>query len=165
MIHSVLDATIDHLQLIYRDLATLLEECLTEDCNASLFCGDWGLLLYLFYYEHYIDPEADHAGHLLQKLYQQLSENGSDGYTYCNGITGPFWMLRHLTEFGIAAIDIDDLAGGLLPPRFPKATFILKKRTLTSCMAAPESFIFLSALPTSQRYRIISAGLCRGLNQ
>lgn len=35
----------NHLKLIYHDLAALLEARKPEDANADLFCGDWGMLL------------------------------------------------------------------------------------------------------------------------
>lgn len=107
--------TRDRLSLLYKDLAALLEACSDKDHSPSLFCGHWGILLYLFYYEHYIDPAEDRATPLLYKLYSLLQESGTDGYNFCSGLTGPFWMLHHLNKYGIAEVDIDDLVQDFLP--------------------------------------------------
>ena len=116
----------DHLSLIYRDLTASLKTT-ADNNNNSLLCGDWGILLYLFYYEHYIDGDADNALDLLQQLYSRLDETGAEGYTFCNGLTGPFWMLHHLNQQGIVEIDLDALVNGFLPAAIAESEQHLKE--------------------------------------
>ena len=100
----------DLLTQIYDDQLAFLEEQSAEERNGSLFCGDWGVLLFLFYYEHFFDPLKDNAAAVLQTLYERLDEDGEAGYSFCNGLTGAFWMLQHLNERGLAVLDIEELA-------------------------------------------------------
>ncbi len=99
----------DLLTRIYDDQLAFLEERSTEECNSSLLCGDWGVLLFLFYYEHFFDPSQDNAAAVLQALYERLDEDGEAGYNFCNGLTGAFWILQHLNEQGLAELDLEEL--------------------------------------------------------
>lgn len=97
--------------LIYEDILKLWQDKKDPvfDLN-SLFSGGWGPLFYMFYYEQYIDESKDNAVTLLEELYQNMPVNAYSNYTYCNGISGPFWMLHHLNKHDFIDLDVAHLA-------------------------------------------------------
>lgn len=104
------------LTRIYQDHLRVLESKAYDPYfGESLFKGPWGILLYLFYYERYVDNSAACAGSWLQQLYAALRPQPVAGYSYCNGTTGPFWLLQHLYAQRFIDIEIEELSAGYLP--------------------------------------------------
>ncbi|MBC9932043.1 lanthionine synthetase LanC family protein [Chitinophaga qingshengii] len=103
------------LTRIYQDhLKVLANKAYDPYYAESLFKGPWGPLLYLFYYERYVDNSAPCAGSWLQTLYADLQPQPVAGYAYCNGITGPFWLLQHLYQHRFIDIDIAELSASYI---------------------------------------------------
>lgn len=97
--------------LIYEDLLKLWHENREPMFHhASLFSGGWGPLFYMFYYEQFIDESKDNAVTLLEQLYQNMTISADSNFTYCNGLTGPFWMLHHLNRHEFIELDVATLA-------------------------------------------------------
>jgi len=97
-----------HLRNIYDDLVELLEKEDYKPAHAnSLFKGPWGALLFLFYYEQFEAPEEDKAAALLEKVYQRYTPEEDTNFSFCNGHTGPFWLLDHLNRHEFLDMDID----------------------------------------------------------
>lgn len=114
--NSVCMTTSSVLTRIYQDHLRLLASKTYDPYFAeSLLKGPWGVLLYLFYYERYVDNSAPCAGSWLQQLYSTLQPQPVAGYSYCNGTTGPFWLLHHLHKHHFIDIDINGLAEGYIP--------------------------------------------------
>jgi lantibiotic modifying enzyme len=96
---------------IYKDMITLLEQKNYDpSCGNSLFKGPWGALLYLFYYEAYVDDKENNAISCLGKLYNDFDPASGDSYCYCTGNTGPFRLLHHLDKHDFIDIDINYLS-------------------------------------------------------
>lgn len=98
------------LKLLYEDILKVFGTGIARERRDGLLSGAWGALLFVFYYEHYIDPSQNNAPGLLEQLYEELDVSGDADYTLCNGLTGVFWMLHHLNEQGILGLDIEDIA-------------------------------------------------------
>ncbi|WP_160717336.1 lanthionine synthetase LanC family protein [Chitinophaga solisilvae] len=99
------------LQHIYQDaVQTLQEGKFREEYFSSLFKGPWGALLFLFYYEQYVDTEADNATALLEKIYGDYAPEEGTNFSFCNGHTGPFWLLDHLSRHDFIDMDVHALA-------------------------------------------------------
>ncbi len=102
--------------LIYNDILSYVEgnNQVTQPQSDNLFKGSWGALFFMFYYEQYIDDSLDNAVPLLEKLYNNLEINQYSNFTYCNGLSGPFWLLHHLNKHEFIELDIDDLASDFI---------------------------------------------------
>lgn len=132
------------LAAIYNDNLRLLEQKnYGPEYEESLLKGPWGALLYLFYYEQYADDKVRQAGTYLQQLYDALTPAPVNGYNYCTGTAGPFWLLHHLNKHQFIDIDINYLASD-----FISAAIIESDRHL-----AQQNFDFLHG----------SAGICNTL--
>lgn len=112
------------LKSLYNDMIPALRErrFLSEYAN-SLFKGPWGALLFMFYYEQYADTEADNAAALLEELYAEYTPEIGDNYSFCNGHTGPFWLLEHLSRHGFLEMDINDLATDFVTATISQSSF------------------------------------------
>lgn len=102
-------------ELIYKDLLRLVSD--KEQMQASgqnMFKGPWGALFYMFYYEQYVDDSMDNAIPLMEELYNDLQAGPTSSFTYCNGLTGPFWLLHHLNKYEFVELDIEDLASDFI---------------------------------------------------
>lgn len=94
---------------IYNDLLSLMsEEELVNGINDNLYGGQWGVLLYLFYYERYCDTGMSNASNYLVKLYENL-DTTSHNFSFCTGLSGPFWLLNHLSKNDFIDIEIDEI--------------------------------------------------------
>jgi lantibiotic biosynthesis protein len=99
---------------IYSDILQNFDKNQNVESNHSLFIGSWGALLYLFYYEQFCDPSLDNSTKYLQELYQNLDKNFDQNYSYCSGLSGPFWLLHHLNKYDFIELDIDHLASDFI---------------------------------------------------
>lgn len=98
------------LRAIYDDMINVIaRDEHTPLTRNSLFKGPWGALLYLFYYEQYIDDKANNAVDCLEKLYEAFKPEENTDFSFCNGNTGPFWVLQHLHRHDFLDIDAEDL--------------------------------------------------------
>jgi lantibiotic modifying enzyme len=98
--------------LIYEDILHMLSE--NDNYNqTNLFAGKWGTLLYLFYYEKYHDGSQSRAGEYLESLYEQL-DTSSSNFAYCTGLSGPVWLLSHLSRHGFIDIDLEELTADFI---------------------------------------------------
>lgn len=105
-----MDTIARQLKDIYQDARQMLQrKAFDEERRNSLLKGPWGALMFLFYYEKYIDTTVDNAPDCLQELYGQFSPGKSIDYSYCNGDTGPYWLLYHLHRHDFIEIDIEEL--------------------------------------------------------
>ncbi|WP_167018981.1 lanthionine synthetase LanC family protein [Chitinophaga sp. Cy-1792] len=112
------------LQNIYNDLIPLLEQQdYSADRAGSLFKGPWGALLYMFYYEQYIDQDADNAAALLEKIYAAYSPDEGLNYSFCNGHTGPYWLLDHLNRHEFLDMDMQHIAGDFITIAITQSRF------------------------------------------
>ncbi len=91
----------------------------------NLFKGDWGALFFMFYYEQYIDDTKDNAVPLLETLYNKLEINQYSNFSYCNGLSGPFWLLHHLNKYEFIELDIDDLASDFITAAIAESNYYL----------------------------------------
>ncbi|MCW3465567.1 lanthionine synthetase LanC family protein [Chitinophaga nivalis] len=95
---------------IYKDMVAMLQQkSYGQEYADSLFKGPWGALFYLFYYEQYVDDTENHAATFMEKLYEELDTEKNYAYSYCTGLTGPFWLLHHLNKHEFVDIDMDYL--------------------------------------------------------
>ena len=94
---------------IYEDLVRC--ELPEKNQTSGLFIGQWGVLFFIFYYEQFYDQSANKAIGLLEKLFGQLNESGYTNSTYCNGLTGPLWLLHHLSKYEFIDVDFENLIG------------------------------------------------------
>lgn len=100
------------LRQIYEDLISVLDhQRYGAEYANSLFKGPWGALLFMFYYEQYVDTSADHAAGLLEKLYAAYTPEEGINYSFCSGHTGPYWLLEHLSRRQFLDMDLAELAG------------------------------------------------------
>src|ERR1700748_2180431 len=68
----------------------------------------------MYYYEKHIKPdEESSADKYLMKLYNNL-DSSSSNYTYCTGLSGPFWLLHHLNRYNFINIDISEITDGFI---------------------------------------------------
>ncbi|SJZ78262.1 Lanthionine synthetase C-like protein [Chitinophaga eiseniae] len=119
--------TATQLRYIYHDIIPLLKERKYKaDYNTSLFKGPWGALLFMFYYEQYADDQADNATALLEELYAEYAPEKGDNYAFCNGHTGPFWLLEHLTRHEFLDLDINELASDFVTATILQSNFHLE---------------------------------------
>ncbi len=108
------------LRYIYQDTYTLLHhQQYAPAYGNSLLKGPWGALLFMFYYEQYVDPAQDHAAGLLEKLYADYTLQNGGNYGFCSGHTGPFWLLQHLHRHGFVELDMEALAAGFICTLIP----------------------------------------------
>lgn len=75
----------------------------------------WGILFFLASYEHYEGKEQDLTETLLLSLYEELPTEEEEDFSYCRGLTGPFWLLHHLNSRGIISADLGHVISGYLP--------------------------------------------------
>jgi hypothetical protein len=106
----------------------------------SLFKDKWGVLLYLFYYEQFCDESQDNSAKYLQELYNNIDANFNNNYTFCTGLSGPFWLLNHLNKHGFLELDME----------FITHDFILGAIAQSNYFISDENFDFLHG----------SAGIC-----
>jgi len=127
---------------IYLESKQLLKNATPDECaNPSLFVGEWSNLFYLFYYEQiFLDENEWEASDYLEKLYENL-DTSSHNYTYCNGLSGPYWLLNHLNKNNF--IETDDIF----------TDFIGSAITVNNHLIASHNFDFLHG----------SAGTCNFL--
>ncbi|MBC9934221.1 lanthionine synthetase LanC family protein [Chitinophaga qingshengii] len=115
------------LRYLYHDIVPLLRERkYAAEYNTSLFKGPWGALLFMFYYEQYADDQADNATALLEELYAAYAPEMGDNYAFCNGHTGPFWLLDHLSRHEFLDLDIQDLATDFVSATIMQSSFHLE---------------------------------------
>lgn len=107
-------ATENKLSQIHGDLLRLLEHGRELGPAGNLFKGHWGTLFYMFYYEQFIDDSQDIAVPLLEELYNQLEAGPYSNYSFCNGLSGPFWLLQHLNKHEFIELDIDDISADFI---------------------------------------------------
>lgn len=104
----------DSIHAINNDLKRLLSTR-TEKLPGGLFSGGWGILLFLFYYEKYMDDSVDGAEGLLYQLYESMGDELDGNYTFCSGMSGPFWLLHHLRKYGFIDLDLEHIASDFIP--------------------------------------------------
>lgn len=103
------------LTRIYQDLLDALDNPQHSDLgNDNLLQGSWGALLYLFYYEMYVDGTADQAASWLVKLYDRIELHEEAGFSYSIGLSGPLWLLQHLNSREIVEMDLGEMAEGFI---------------------------------------------------
>ncbi|PSL48027.1 lanthionine synthetase-like protein [Chitinophaga niastensis] len=116
--------TTSQLQHIYNDMILLLShDKYDPGYSNSLFKGPWGGLLFMFYYEQYVDEQADNAAALLEKLYTAYAPEEGSNYSFCSGHTGPFWLLDHLNRHEFLDINVDDLAADFITSAIVQSNF------------------------------------------
>lgn len=76
--------------------------------DISLFKGKWGALFFLFYYEKFCDQTKNKATDYLELLYSNL-DTQTINLTYCNGLSGPYWLLNHLNKYDFLDINIAEI--------------------------------------------------------
>ncbi len=102
-------------ELIYKDLLRVISDKeLLQAAGPNMFKGAWGALFYMFYYEQYVDDTQDNAIPFMEELYNELQAGPGSNFTYCNGLTGPFWLLHHLHKYEFLELDIEDLASDFI---------------------------------------------------
>lgn len=100
---------------IYNDILKLIvNKEQVKEAGPNLFKGAWGALFYMFYYEQYVDDSQDNAIPLMETLYNDLEVGPYTSFSYCNGLTGPFWLLHHLNKYEFVELDIEDLASDFI---------------------------------------------------
>ncbi|RAJ08609.1 lanthionine synthetase-like protein [Chitinophaga skermanii] len=110
-----MNATTQQLKGIYEDMVHMFEQKkFNTEYSTSLFKGPWGALLYMFYYEQYIDPTQDRASEVLEELYTNFNPGEGTDFSFCNGHTGPFWLLHHLNKYEFIEIDIQEIMPGFI---------------------------------------------------
>ncbi|MCW3466207.1 lanthionine synthetase LanC family protein [Chitinophaga nivalis] len=137
-------AAIPQLQEIYNDMVQMFAQKEYDERHAdSLFKGPWGALLFMFYYEKYIDDTVDHAADCLEAVYENFSPDKGIDYAFCNGYSGPFWLLHHLNHHDFVELDIDYLLADFIGNAIVQSEFFVEQ----------EDFDFLHG----------SAGICNFL--
>ena len=102
-------------ELIYKDLLRVISDKeLLQAAGPNMFKGAWGALFYMFYYEQYVDDTQDNAIPFMEELYNELQAGPGSNFTYCNGLTGPFWLLHHLHKYEFLELDIEHLASDFI---------------------------------------------------
>ncbi|WP_162903218.1 lanthionine synthetase LanC family protein [Taibaiella koreensis] len=122
-------STAEKHTLIYNDILKMSKSQQGTGFPAdNLFKGAWGALFYMFYYEQYIDDSLDHAVPLLEELYNKLEITQYSNFTYCNGLSGPFWLLNHLNKHEFIELDIADLASDFITAAIAESNFHLASK-------------------------------------
>ncbi len=113
---------------IYNDiLKVIVDKQKVQEAGANLFKGAWGALFYMFYYEQYVDDTQDNAIPLMETLYNDLEVGPYTSFSYCNGLTGPFWLLHHLNKYEFVELDIEDLASDFIRAAIMESNFHLSQ--------------------------------------
>lgn len=119
-----MDNTASQLAHMYNDLVSLLDKAEYDPGQSnSLFKGPWGALLFMFYYEQYVDDKADNAAALLEKIYAGYSPEEGLNYSFCSGHTGPFWLLDHLNRHQFVEMDMDYLASDFITATIAQSAY------------------------------------------
>lgn len=82
---------------------------LQEEKSIGLYSGEFGILLFIFYYARYTrKPQfISFAEIYTEKLINKLGEM-LNSYTYCNGLSGILYLFEFLKENEFIDIDIED---------------------------------------------------------
>lgn len=119
-----MDNTASQLAHMYNDLVSLLDKAEYDPGQSnSLFKGPWGALLFMFYYEQYVDEKADNAAALLEKIYAGYTPEEGLNYSFCSGHTGPFWLLDHLNRHQFVEMDMDYLASDFITATIAQSAY------------------------------------------
>ena len=122
---------VTHLQHIYEDMVQMLRHQRYAPYHAnSLFQGPWGALLFMFYYEQYIDPQSDQATELLEALYSSYTPDADGDYSLCSGHSGPFWLLAHGCRHQFLDLGLDDLVADVIPAAIRESNQLIARRDL-----------------------------------
>ena len=75
---------------------------------SSLFSGNTGIALFLFYYSQFNKNEC-YAEKAMNFLANAIENIKSLDYTFCNGISGICWCIQHLIKKGLIDIENYDI--------------------------------------------------------
>jgi|GEM_PF-779242 len=120
--------TENHLKSIYEDITRLIRQDPNAGPPANFFKGQWGALFYFFYYEQFVDDRNEAAVPLLERLYNQLEISMNSNFTYCNGLSGPFWLLQHLNKHEFIELDMDDIASDFITAAILQGNLFLAQK-------------------------------------
>jgi lantibiotic modifying enzyme len=121
----IMGKTKSYCSEIYDDVLDVLKKDKDILNEQSLFAGKWGALLYLFYYEQFCDSSQDNAVKYLQELYQKIDGNFDQNYTFCTGLSGPFWLLQHLNKHGFVALDIEHISADFISGAIAQSNYFI----------------------------------------
>ncbi len=105
----------NNCEMIYKDLIVLLNGASEGklQLDNSLFNGHWGALLFVFYFERYCDSTKSSAVTFLEFFFNELDTSFSN-FSFCSGLSGPFWLLHHLNKYEFIDIDIYEVSEGFI---------------------------------------------------
>ncbi|MCC8198203.1 MAG: lanthionine synthetase C family protein [Tannerellaceae bacterium] len=102
----------ERLSLKLKEIAECIYKKIESGSQSELrgiYMGDFGMLLFLYYYSNYSQDEKFLT--LTDTFTDQLLENfveQSSGYTFCDGISGMLYMMEILKENDFLEIDLED---------------------------------------------------------
>lgn len=100
--------TLDHLTLDQKEKIDQLLEQINSKISSkaldikdpSLMYGKVGMLLFLSYYQRYRNSTENNAiiEQILEDVFESLQSDPNFGYHLAGGMTGVFWVIRHLVN-------------------------------------------------------------------
>jgi hypothetical protein len=98
-----------NLKSVLFEIAQIIKDSKKHDEKIGLLTGKFGLIVFLLYYDKYINQTISH-----KKVQDQLSEifyeinKGGSTTTFCDGIAGISWGLSHLVKNEFINFDFED---------------------------------------------------------